>query len=178
MMSHWNNEDENQNQNQNEVKENRDSFFIKKACHLAEMNVISGKGGPFGAVIVSPSGEIIGEGQNQVTSHLDPTQHAEMVAIRNACKTIHDFRLTNCTIYTSCEPCPMCLSACYWARLGKIFYGNTREEAQSIGFDDSWIYDEVGKPIGVRSLPMIKISVDGYNKAFSIWKNEEKKIEY
>jgi tRNA(Arg) A34 adenosine deaminase TadA len=159
-------------------EEDKDIFFMEKACSIAEMNVISGKGGPFGAVIVSPLGEILGEGQNQVTLQLDPTQHAEMVAIRNACKNIQDFRLTNCTIYTSCEPCSMCLSACYWARIGKVIYGNTREEAKSIGFDDSWIYDEVGKPIMDRSLQMVKKPVVGYNKAFSLWKNEEKKKEY
>jgi guanine deaminase len=119
-----------------------------------ELSAIS-SGGPFGAVIVDKNGNIIGEGHNEVTLNNDPTAHAEMVAIRRACANIGNFNLQGCTIYTSCEPCPMCLSACYWARLDKINYANTREDAADIGFDDEYIYEEIKKNKEDRKIPMI-----------------------
>ena len=142
-----------------------------------ELSIIS-LGGPFGAVIVNKNGEIIGEGHNQVTTTNDPTAHAEMVAIRNACNNINNFQLDGCTIYTSCEPCPMCLSACYWARINKIYYANTREDAANIGFDDKHIYDEFSKTLEERSIPIIKIHNTDAITAFNNWENNKNKIEY
>ena len=118
--------------------------FMLRAIELSKNGLESGKGGPFGCVIVK-DGKIIGEGNNQVTSTNDPTAHAEMVAIRNACKNINSFQLEGCEVYTSCEPCPMCLGAIYWARPDKIYFANNRSDAAEIGFDDAFIYDEIEK---------------------------------
>ena len=122
-----------------------------RAIELSKNGLESGQGGPFGCVIVK-DGKIIGEGNNQVTSSNDPTAHAEMVAIRNACKNINGFQLEGCEIYTSCEPCPMCLGAIYWARPDKIYYANNRTDAANIGFDDAYIYDEIGEKIDRKSV--------------------------
>jgi tRNA(Arg) A34 adenosine deaminase TadA len=154
-----------------------DLFYMEKVNELAQKNVLQG-GGPFGAILVSPNGKLFVEGTNQVIIHKDPTLHAEISAIRNTCQIIQDFQLTGYTLYSSCEPCPMCLSACYWARIGRIVYGNTREEAKAIGFDDSLIYEEVSKPMKERSLPMEQIRRQDSMKAFQMWTEKEDKIKY
>jgi guanine deaminase len=146
-----------------------------------ELSAIS-TGGPFGAVIIDRNGNIIGEGHNEVTVSNDPTAHAEVVAIRRACKNSNNFSLEGCTIYTSCEPCPMCLAACYWARLDKIYYSNTRQDAADIGFDDSHIYEEIKKDNDKRAIPII--SYDDNNskmkakEIFEKWFNNSKNIRY
>jgi len=154
-----------------------DLFYMEKVNELAQKNVLQG-GGPFGAILVSPNGKLFVEGTNQVIIHKDPTLHAEISAIRNTCQIIQDFQLTGYTLYSSCEPCPMCLSACYWARIGRIVYGNTCEEAKAIGFDDSLIYEEVSKPMKERSLPMEQIRRQDSMKAFQMWAEKEDKIKY
>ena len=121
-----------------------DPRFMRRAIELARIGMNSGAGGPFGAVVVK-DGEIIGEGHNRVLSTLDPTAHGEVVAIRDACQNLGTFQLDDCEVYTSCEPCPMCLSAIYWARLGKIYYANTKTDAANIQFDDDFIYQEMAK---------------------------------
>jgi tRNA(Arg) A34 adenosine deaminase TadA len=142
-----------------------------------ELSAIS-SGGPFGAVIVDKNGNIIGEGHNEVTLNNDPTAHAEMVAIRRACANIGNFNLQGCTIYTSCEPCPMCLSACYWARLDKINYANTREDAAYIGFDDEYIYEEIKKNKEDRKIPMISHNNTISKQIFKKWFDNVNNIRY
>ena len=127
--------------------------FMQRAIELSRGNMMAGNGGPFGAVVVR-NGKIVGEGWNKVTSTNDPTAHAEVEAIRDACKKLSSFELKDCEIYTSCEPCPMCLSAIYWARIGRIYYGNTRDDAAAIGFDDEFLYREIVKPMAQRSVPI------------------------
>ena len=134
-------------------------------------------GGPFGAVIVK-DGKIIAEGANKVTINNDPTAHAEVMAIRNAAKNLNDFNLSGCEIYTSCEPCPMCLSAIYWARIDKIWYANTKTDAKNIGFDDSFIYDEVKLPLEERAIPIIQLLREEGLQAFKQWEQKEDKTEY
>src|SRR5438045_1315378 len=124
----------------------KDEYFMQRAIRLAQNGMDSNAGGPFGALVVK-DGEIIAEGSNRVTSTNDPTAHAEIVAIRNACQKLNSFQLDGCRIYTSCEPCPMCLGAIYWARPEKVFFACTREDAANVGFDDQFIYDEIEKPI-------------------------------
>ena len=144
-----------------------------------ELSIQSAKsqGGPFGAVVVK-NDEIISEGNNQVTANNDPTAHAEIVAIRNACKKLNDFFLKGCDLYTSCEPCPMCLAAIYWSHIDKIFYANTRMDAKNIDFDDSLIYSEVRKEINERKIKMSQMNRDEALEAFNIGKNKENKIKY
>ena len=154
-----------------------DLFFIEKVCELAEKSVEQG-GGPFGACIVDQKGNIIGEGRNQVTEKKDPTLHAEIVAIKDACHNLNHYSLSGCIIYSSCEPCPMCLSAIYWARLDKIVYANSREDAKSIGFDDSFIYDEVSKSNEERKIPTLPIHLKERKKAFMKWSEKTDKTEY
>lgn len=151
--------------------------FMREAIRLAVDNVHSGKGGPFGAVIVK-DGKIIARGSNLVTSTNDPTAHAEVVAIRNACKELGSFQLDDCEIYTSCEPCPMCLGAIYWARPGKIYFGCTKKDAADIHFDDSFIYEEIPLPVDKRSIPTVQFLRDEAVEAFKAWTNKEDKIEY
>ncbi|MEZ5025616.1 MAG: nucleoside deaminase [Chitinophagales bacterium] len=151
--------------------------FMQRAIALSEMGMQDGKGGPFGCVIVK-DGVIVGEGFNQVTSTNDPTAHAEIVAIRNACKNLNSFQLEDCEVYTSCEPCPMCLGAIYWARPAKIYFANTREDAKNIGFDDSFIYDEIPMPLSDRKIPMIALGRTQANVVFDAWKNKSDKTEY
>ena len=134
-------------------------------------------GGPFGSVIVKDN-KIIAEGSNKVTFLNDPTAHGEVVAIREACKKLKTFDLSGCEIYTSCEPCPMCLSAIYWSRLDKIYYANTREDAKNIDFDDSFIYLEIPKKIGDRKIKMTQMLRDDALKAFEIWDKKVDKIKY
>ena len=150
--------------------------FMAKAIELS-INSANTIGGPFGSVVVQDN-KIISEGSNKVTSLNDPTAHAEIVAIRNACQKLGTFNLSGCEIYTTCEPCPMCLSAIYWARIDKIYYANTREDAKNIDFDDSFIYFEVAKKINDRKIKMVQMNRDEALEAFKIWKNKEDKIEY
>ena len=150
--------------------------FMQRAIDCSCENVDLG-GGPFGAVIVK-DGKIIAEGSNKVTINNDPTAHAEVVAIRNAATFLNNFNLTGCEIYTSCEPCPMCLSAIYWARIDKIYYANTREDAKIITFDDSLIYDEVALPIEKRQIPMLQLMRNEAQKTFIKWTNKTDKTEY
>jgi tRNA(Arg) A34 adenosine deaminase TadA len=150
---------------------------MKMACHMAAQNVLEG-GGPFGAVIVDVDDYVVGKGCNRVTLDCDPTAHAEMVAIRNACKNLGKFDLGGCTLYTSCEPCPMCLSAIYWSRLKTVYYGNTRKDAKSIGFDDDLIYEEVAKPIAERNISMTRCGEECAIKAFRLWSEKTDKTEY
>jgi tRNA(Arg) A34 adenosine deaminase TadA len=154
----------------------RDSF-MRRALALAEENVTVSGGGPFGAVIVR-DGRIIGEGTNQVTGSHDPTAHAEVVAIRTACRELGSFSLAGCEIYASCEPCPMCLSAIYWARLDRIYYGNSKTDAAAIGFDDDHIYREIPLPISERAIPTERILADEALVAFRAWDISDTKIEY
>ena len=151
--------------------------FMRRAFALAETNVVNGAGGPFGALIVH-DGQIIGEGTNLVTTSHDPTAHAEIVAIRTACTALGTFRLAGCDIYSSCEPCPMCLSALYWAHIDRIFYGNSRSDAAAIGFDDDHIYREIALPLPERTIPMTRLHRDEALQAFLAWERAGGKIAY
>ena len=146
---------------------NIDEQFMREAIKLSIDN-IDDLGGPFGAVIVK-DGKIISKGANKVTSTNDPTAHAEVVAIREASRKLNTYNLKGCTIYTSCEPCPMCLSAIYWARIDKIFFGNTKTDAKNIGFDDSFIYDEIKLPINERSIETKQLLRDEAIAGFKKW---------
>lgn len=150
---------------------------MRRAIELSHEKMKSGYGGPFGAVIIK-DGKIISEGWNQVTSSNDPTAHAEVVAIRNACKTLNTFNLSGCMLITSCEPCPMCLAASYWSRVDKIYYANTRFDAADIGFDDSFFYDELAKESEHRQVPMITLLRDEGLIAFKAWTEKTDRIEY
>lgn len=150
--------------------------LMMRACQLAEESVRQG-GGPFGAVIAR-NGEIIAEGSNCVTIHHDPTAHAEVTAIRKATQALATHNLSGCEIYTSCEPCPMCLGAIYWAHLDKIYYGNNREDAAKIGFDDDFIYKEIELKPELRSLPSEILMQEEAIKAFKMWTEKEDKTEY
>ena len=152
------------------------SKFMLKAIELSIQSAES-KGGPFGCVIVKDD-KIIAEGNNQVTANNDPTAHAEIVAIRNACKKLDNFFLKGCDLYTSCEPCPMCLSAIYWSHVDNIFYANSRTDAANIDFDDSFIYSEISKNIDERKISMKQMNRDEALKAFKIWQTKEDKIKY
>ena len=149
---------------------------MKKAIELSNESVNKG-GGPFGCVIVKDE-KIISEGSNKVTSSNDPTAHGEIVAIREACKKINNFSLSGCELYSTCEPCPMCLSAIYWARIDKIYYANTRKDAQKIDFDDSLIYSEFQKNINERKIPMIQMMRNEALKAFELWDKKIDKVKY
>jgi len=151
--------------------------FMREAIRLSIENVKSGNGGPFGAVIVK-NGKIIATAVNEVTSTNDPTAHAEIVAIRKACKKIDSFQLVGCDIYCSCEPCPMCLGAIYWARPNAIYFGNSKEDAAVINFDDHYIYEELDLPLADRKLPTIQLLRDEAQSAFVQWQNSEHKIAY
>ena len=150
---------------------------MREAIKLSIENVESGTGGPFGAVIVRNE-EIIARGANLVTSSNDPTAHAEVVAIREACNLLGDFQLTGCDIFCSCEPCPMCLGAIYWARLDSIYYGNSKEDAAAIDFDDHFIYDEIKKPVTQRCFPTNQLLREEAVVAFQNWSASENRIEY
>jgi len=150
--------------------------FMKKAIELSIKNVNSG-GGPFGAIIVKDN-KIIAEGANRVTTTNDPTAHGEIVAIREACKKLNNFNLSGAELYSTCEPCPMCLSAIYWARISKIYYANTRDDAQKIDFDDSLIYSEFNKNINERKIPMIQMMRNEALKAFELWDKKIDKVKY
>ena len=150
--------------------------FMSRAIALSIESVHKG-GGPFGSLIVKDN-KIISEGFNQVTSTNDPTAHGEIVAIRNSCKILNSFSLKGCDLYTSCEPCPMCMSAIYWARIDNVYYANTRNDAKKIGFDDSFIYSEFKKNINERKIPMIQMMRSDALKAFDLWNNKMDKVKY
>ena len=150
--------------------------FMSRAIELSIESVNKG-GGPFGSVIVKDN-KIISEGFNKVTSTNDPTAHGEIVAIRNTCKILNSFSLKGCDLYTSCEPCPMCMSAIYWARIDKVYYANTRNDAKKINFDDSLIYEQLIKNINERKIPMIQIMRDEALKAFELWDKKIDKVKY
>ena len=150
--------------------------FMRGAIALSIQSVKS-DGGPFGALIVK-DGQIVAAGANRVTKDNDPTAHAEIVAIRNAAKQLGTFDLSGCEIYSSCEPCPMCLAAIYWSRLDKLYYGNTKDDAKNIGFDDSFIYEEIALKPEDRKLKSEQIMQNEANVAFQDWEKKEDKIEY
>ncbi|HEY0054427.1 MAG TPA: nucleoside deaminase [Pedobacter sp.] len=154
-----------------------DQKFMKIAIGLSQKNINDCLGGPFGAVIVK-NGKVISKSANKVITTNDPTAHAEISAIRIASKKLNTFDLGDCVIYTSCEPCPMCLGAIYWSRISKIFYANTRQDAADIGFDDKLIYDELNLPFEKRKLPIVQLSRDEAMEPFKQWKKLEEKVEY
>jgi len=151
--------------------------FMREAIGLADAGMREGRGGPFGCVIVR-RGEIVGRGSNRVTSTNDPTAHAEVTAIRDACGRLGTFQLTDCELYTSCEPCPMCLSAIYWARIPQVFYGNTRQDAAAIGFDDDFIYRQVPLPPDQRAIAMKPLLRDEALATFRGWAAKPDKVRY
>jgi len=150
---------------------------MREAIRLSLKKMRENEGGPFGAVIVK-GGRIIGRGWNQVTSANDPTAHAEVMAIREACQRFKTFQLAGCDLYTSCEPCPMCLSAIYWARIRRVFYANTRQDAAQVGFDDALLYREVAAPIRRRSLPMKQMLREEAIAVFEEWTAKADKVAY
>jgi guanine deaminase len=153
------------------------SKFLQLAVELAADNVTTGNGGPYGAVIVK-NDEIIATGTNFVTRNLDPTAHAEIQAIRAACGKLGDFQLTGCTLYSSCEPCPMCLGAIYWARLAQVFFACNRHDAAAAGFDDSFIYDEIAVSPSERKIPMQHLTLETARLPFQLWTQQEIKTLY
>ncbi|PKP20935.1 MAG: tRNA-specific adenosine deaminase [Bacteroidetes bacterium HGW-Bacteroidetes-21] len=150
--------------------------FMREAIRLSTENVRNG-GGPFGAVIVK-NGKIVATGVNRVTSHNDPTAHAEVNAIREACKVLGKFDLSDCEIYSSCEPCPMCLGAVYWARLSRLYFANDKKDAKDIGFDDSFIYEEIELDYSQRKIPTEQYMREEAMTAFRLWSENPDKIEY
>ena len=154
-----------------------DQPFMARAIQLSIENVHSGRGGPFGAVIVK-GGEIIAEGTNQVTSTNDSTAHAEVLAIREACRKLGAFELHGCEIYSSCEPCPMCLGAIYWAHLSRIYFAGCAADASAVGFDDSLIYREIAQPYAARRIPMVQTMREEALAAFRVWQEKPNKIIY
>ena len=155
----------------------REEKFMQQAIELSVKGMLNNKGGPFGCIIVKDD-IVIGRGFNKVTSSNDPTAHAEVVAIRDACKNLKSFQLEDCEIYTSCEPCPMCLGAIYWARPKVIYFANNREDAANAGFDDSMLYDEMKCSIADRKIPISSLGRDEAIKVFEAWKLNTKKVEY
>lgn len=151
--------------------------FMARAIALSLENVQQRAGGPFAAVVVK-DGKIVAEGANEVTATNDPTAHAEVVAIRAACRKLNSFDLHGCEIYTSCEPCPMCLGAIYWARPARVYYANSAADAARAGFDDAFIYQEISRPHPERQIPMIQLVQDGALAAFRAWQEKEDKIRY
>jgi tRNA(Arg) A34 adenosine deaminase TadA len=154
-----------------------DENLMREAIRLSVEAIETNAGGPFGAV-VSRNGQVVGRGWNQVTSANDPTAHAEVMAIRDACRRLGTFDLSGCEVFASCEPCPMCLAAAYWARIKRIWYANTREEAASIGFDDARIAEELRKPVGSRSVPMQRLLADEAREAFRLWAAKPDRVPY
>ena len=154
-----------------------DTKMMSEAVQLALESAQTKNGGPFGAIIVK-NGQIVGVGKNSVTTKNDPTAHAEVMAIRDACQNLNTFQLDDCEIYTSCEPCPMCLGAIYWARLSKIYYAATQHDAAKIGFDDNFIYVEIAKEKSERFIQMNQLQPEGYLKPFEFWQETTEKIAY
>jgi len=155
----------------------KDREFMRRAISLAQNGIDRNAGGPFGAVVVKDA-EIVGEGFNQVTSTNDPTAHAEIVAIRAACQNLNNFQLDGCVLYTSCEPCPMCLGAIYWARPERVFYACTREDAANIGFDDQFIYEEIEKNFEHRQMKLVNLLRDEGLTIFENWADKADKTKY
>ena len=151
--------------------------FMRQAIRLATENVNSGRGGPFAAVIVR-DGKLVATGVNEVTATNDPTAHAEVAAIRRACTELGVFSLEGCEMYTSCEPCPMCLAAIYWSRMDAIYYGNAAEDAAAIGFDDAFLYDELKKPVYERKIPMKRMLSGEAAENFEAWRNFASRVHY
>jgi tRNA(Arg) A34 adenosine deaminase TadA len=151
--------------------------FMEQAIALSLENVRVGSGGPFAALVVR-DGSVLATGTNQVTTLQDPTAHAEVVAIRAACQVLRNFQLTNCELYTTCEPCPMCMGAIYWARLAKVHYANTREDAARIGFDDSFIYDQLRLHPAERAIPTLQLMREQALEAFREWEKSPNKVRY
>lgn len=151
--------------------------WMDQAISLALENVLSSHGGPFGAVIIR-DGQVVGTGRNEVTTNNDPTAHAEVQAIRDACRNLNTFQLTDCELYTSCEPCPMCLGAIYWARLRKVYFSGTKEEAAQAGFDDHFIYEQIEQPFERRSIPFQRILPHKGMEPFEAWTSSQKRIRY
>jgi len=156
----------------------QDQKYINQAIELARSGMKADEGGPFGAVIVNQDGDVIGKGNNKVTSTNDPTAHAEVVAIRDACQNTDNYQLDGCTIYTSCEPCPMCLGAIYWARPARIVYACSREDAMKVGFDDDHIYKEIALPMAERKIPTEQIARDESVTVFQEWQAKMDKLSY
>jgi tRNA(Arg) A34 adenosine deaminase TadA len=155
----------------------REEFFMQKAIELSAQGIAANEGGPFGCIVVK--GEtIVGRGNNKVTSTNDPTAHAEVIAIRDACNNLQTHQLSDCEIYTSCEPCPMCMGAIYWARPKKVYYANTRTDAAAIGFDDAMIYNELLADLEVRKIPIISLCREKALEVFEQWKKKANKVEY
>jgi len=157
--------------------EEHNDRFMKKAIGLSRAGMEAGSGGPFGCVVVR-NGAVVGKGYNSVLSDEDPTAHAEINAIRDACQKLDTFELDDCVLYTSCEPCPMCLSAIYWARIPEIYYSNTKEDAADIGFDDSFIYEQIVLPSSERDIPMQRMNTEGAIEVFREWDCKEDKTAY
>lgn len=151
--------------------------YMREAIRISEDGLKSGRGGPFGCVVVK-AGKVVGRGGNQVTSTCDPTAHAEVVAIRDACKALGTFKLDGCTLYASCEPCPMCLSAIYWARIPEVYYGNTRQDAAAIGFDDDFIYGQIPLDPDKRTVAMRPLLPGEAKGAFTSWASKTDKVAY
>jgi tRNA(Arg) A34 adenosine deaminase TadA len=151
--------------------------FMRRAIELSREKMSAGQGGPFAAIVVK-DGSVIGEGWNQVTSHNDPTAHAEIVAIRQACNTLGDFSLEGAVIYATCEPCPMCLAAIYWARLSALYYANSTGDAESIGFDDGAFYRELALPSEMRSMPHVRLLAEEARAVFDEWLAMDDRVEY
>ncbi|HEU5340364.1 nucleoside deaminase [Edaphobacter sp.] len=152
-------------------------IFMEKAIALATENVTSGRGGPFGAVVVR-DGKVVATGVNLVTATNDPTAHAEVTAVRNACEALGSFQLNGCSIYTSCEPCPMCLAAIYWARCDAIFYGSTAADAAAAGFDDEFLYEEMKRPVGARKIPAVNLLPEKARASFDVWRKQAGRMDY
>jgi len=159
------------------MKTDNKEKFMKEAVNTAIKGMNNNEGGPFGCIVVK-GGKIIGRGNNKVTSTNDPTAHAEVLAIREACKTLNSFQLEGCEIFTSCEPCPMCLGAIYWARPDKVYYAGNQKDAAHVGFDDEFIYKEIPLPYSKRSIPFEQLGRDIALEAFQKWSEKEDKIEY
>ena len=151
--------------------------YLQRAIDLSREGMTSARGGPFGCVIVQ-HGVIVAEGYNRVTSDMDPTAHAEVVAIREACRRLGSFQLDGCMLFSSCEPCPMCLGAIYWARPEAVYYAGTRQDAAGAGFDDALIYEEIGRPGSSRSIPFTHVAMEGAVQVFEEWKRREGKQPY
>lgn len=151
--------------------------FMQEAIRLSRLHMDAGHGGPFGCIVVK-EGVIVGSGWNSVLSLNDPTAHAEVMAIRNACKHLNDYQLSGCDLYTSCEPCPMCMGAIYWSRPDRVFYANNRQDAANCGFDDSFIYDELILPVTQRSIPMLEMDKSEAIKVFARWMEQPDRERY
>lgn len=157
--------------------EKEQQSWMERAVKIALENVLQSHGGPFGAIVVK-DGQIVGTGSNEVTATNDPTAHAEVQAIREACRNLNTFQLTECELYTSCEPCPMCLGAIYWARPKIVYFACTKQDAAKIGFDDQFIYEQIGIPYEQRSIPFMQIHPENYRSPFEAWEESQNKVEY